>query len=48
MKKLNDNIYMKRLNYFNVYVIKGEDGDILIDTGFICMRKKLKKKGARE
>ena len=43
MKKLNDNIYMKRLNYFNVYVIKGKDGDILIDTGFIGMKRRLMK-----
>ena len=43
MKKIDDNIYMKRLAYFNIYIIKGIDGDILIDTGFICMKKKLKK-----
>ena len=42
MKKF-DNIYMKKFLYFNVYVIKGKDGDILIDTGFIGMRKGLKK-----
>lgn len=42
MKKF-DNIYMKKFLYFNVYVIKGKDGDILIDTGFIGMRKSLKK-----
>ena len=38
-----DNIYAKRFFYFNLYVIKGEDGDILIDTGFIGMKKKLKR-----
>jgi len=38
-----DNIYAKRFFYFNLYVIKGEDGDILIDTGFVCMKKKLKR-----
>lgn len=42
MKKI-DNIYIKRIGYFNLYVIKGEDGDILIDTGFILMKKRLKK-----
>lgn len=34
---------MKRFGYFNIYVIKGNDGDILIDTGFIGCRKKLEK-----
>lgn len=42
MKKF-DNVYMKRFLYFNVYVIKGKDGDILIDTGFVGIRKGLKK-----
>lgn len=42
MKKF-DNIYMKKFLYFNIYVIKGRDGDILIDTGFIGMKKGLKK-----
>ena len=42
MKKEINNVYKKRFLYFNVYVIKGEDGDILIDTGFILMRKRLK------
>ena len=42
MKKF-DNVYMKKFLYFNIYVIKGKDGDILIDTGFIGMRKSLKK-----
>lgn len=37
------NVYMKKILYFNIYVIKGKDGDILIDTGFIGMRKALKK-----
>ena len=40
MKKF-DNIYMKKFLYFNIYVIKGIDGDILIDTGFIGMKKGL-------
>lgn len=43
MKKRYDNIYMKRFMYFNLYVIKGVDGDILIDTGFIGMKRKLKR-----
>ena len=38
-----ENIYIKRFFYFNLYVIKGRNGDILIDTGFIGMRKHLKK-----
>lgn len=42
MKKI-DNIYMKRIGYFNIYVIKGKDGDILIDTGFICMKRAIKR-----
>lgn len=36
-------IYVKKIYYFNLYVIKGIDGDILIDTGFICMKRKIKK-----
>jgi len=36
-------IYKKRIYYFNLYVIKGNDGDILIDTGFLCMKRKLKR-----
>ena len=36
-------IYIKRFLYFNIYVIKGKNGDILIDTGFIGMRRQLKK-----
>lgn len=36
-------IYKKRIYYFNMYVIKGKDGDILIDTGFLCMKRKLKR-----
>ena len=43
MEKQFDNIYMKRFYYFNLYVIKGTKGDILIDTGFICMKKRVKK-----
>ena len=42
MEKVFDNVYMKRFLYFNVYVIKGKDGDILIDTGFIGMKRSLK------
>ena len=38
-----ENIYIKRFFYFNLYVIKGKNGDILIDTGFIGMRRKLKR-----
>ena len=38
-----DNIYVKRFLYFNVYVIKGKSGDILIDTGFIGIKRPLKK-----
>lgn len=41
--KIFDNVYMKRFIYFNLYVIKGIDGDILIDTGFIGMKRNLKK-----
>ena len=36
-------IYKKRIYYFNLYVVKGNDGDILIDTGFLCMKRKLKR-----
>lgn len=43
MEKRYDNVYIKRFIYFNLYVIKGEDGDILIDTGFIGMKRRLKK-----
>lgn len=43
MKIIDENIYHKRYTYFNIYVIKGIDGDILIDTGFIFMRKSLVK-----
>ena len=43
MEKRFDNIYMKRFYYFNLYIIKGKKGDILIDTGFICMKKRVKK-----
>ena len=38
-----ENIHIKRFLYFNLYVIQGKNGDILIDTGFIGMRKSLKK-----
>lgn len=43
MQKQIDNIYIKRFYYFNLYVIKGKTGDILIDTGFVCMKKRIKK-----
>lgn len=43
MERRYGNIYMKRFIYFNVYVIRGEDGDILIDTGFKFMRRRLRK-----
>ena len=43
MEKIIDNIHIKRIGYFNLYLIKGNDGDILIDTGFICIKKLLKK-----
>lgn len=43
MQKQINNIYIKRFYYFNLYVIKGKSGDILIDTGFICMKKRIKK-----
>ncbi len=43
MEKVIDNIHIKRIGYFNLYLIKGTDGDILIDTGFICMKKIIKK-----
>lgn len=43
MERRYGNVYMKRFIYFNVYVIRGEDGDILIDTGFKFMRRRLRK-----
>lgn len=43
MSKQIENIYIKRFYYFNLYVIKGKNGDILIDTGFIGMSKKIKR-----
>lgn len=43
MEKQIENIHIKRFYYFNLYVIKGKRGDILIDTGFIGMRRGLKK-----
>ncbi len=43
MTKQFDNIFMKRFLYFNVYVIRGEEGDVLIDTGFIGNRRALVK-----
>ena len=32
MERNFDNIYSKRFGYFNLHVIKGENGDILIDN----------------
>lgn len=43
MEQQFENIYVKRFYYFNLYVIKGKSGDILIDTGFIGMKKEVKK-----
>lgn len=43
MEKTIDNIHIKRFMYFNLFVIEGKDGDILIDTGFIGMKRKLKR-----
>jgi len=40
---MKNEIYSKRFSYFNLYVIRGKDGDVLIDTGFIGMKKKIKK-----
>lgn len=42
MRKI-ENIIIKKIGFSNLYIIKGKTGDVLIDTGFICMRKKLKK-----
>lgn len=42
MKKYG-NVYCKRFLYFNIYVIKGKNGDILIDTGFVGIKKPLRK-----
>ena len=38
-----DNVFVKRFGYFNVFVIRGNDGDVLIDTGFILMKRSLKR-----
>lgn len=43
MERKIDNVYIKRFYYFNLYVIKGKNGDILIDTGFIGMKKNIKR-----
>jgi len=42
-KKKFDNVYVRRFGYFNLYVIRGKNGDILIDTGFIGMKNKIRK-----
>ena len=44
MSKQFDNVYVKRFYYFNLYIIKGKNGDILIDTGFIHMKRIIKKR----
>ena len=41
MERQIGNVYIKRFYYFNLYVIKGKHGDILIDTGFIGMKKNI-------
>ena len=41
MERKIDNIYIRRFLYFNLYVIKGKNGDI--DTGFIGMKRALKR-----
>ena len=38
-----DNVFVKRFGYFNVFVIRGTDGDVVIDTGFILMKRSLKR-----
>ena len=38
-----DNVFVKRFGYFNVFVIRGNDGDVVIDTGFILMKRSLKR-----
>ena len=38
-----DNVFVKRFGYFNVFVIRGNDGDVVIDTGFILMKRALKR-----
>ena len=38
-----DNVFVKRVGYFNVFVIRGNDGDVVIDTGFILMKRSLKR-----
>lgn len=43
MERIIDNIHIKRIGYFNLYLIKGKNGDILIDTGFIHMKRIIKK-----
>lgn len=43
MERQFGNVHVKRFLYFNLYVIQGCDGDILIDTGFVGMKKRLKK-----
>ena len=42
-KKKYNNVYVKRFGYFNIYVIRGKNGDVLIDTGFIGTKHQIKK-----
>lgn len=42
-KKKIENIYVKNINYCNLYIIRGKNGDILIDTGFVGRKKYLKR-----
>ena len=41
MKKRIENIYTNRINYCNLHIIQGKNGDILIDTGFIGRKKRI-------
>ena len=43
MEKIFGNIIKKNFYYFNIYVIRGKHGDILIDKGFICIKRRVKK-----
>ena len=43
MERTINNIHIKKIGYFNLYLIQGKKGDILIDTGFICMKRQVKK-----
>ena len=41
--KLDNNIIKYKFNFFKIFLIKGINGDILIDTGFLTTRNKVKK-----